>query len=216
MLILALITEVTGLPMMPETGAGLHTVMQAGFPFGHQLLAMKLRADLLSFFRWRRWRRSGRSLAGCLFADTVIHMNSAARLVCHGITFWWLVEVLSEEQQGAEQVAWAYLSAHHLACVVGATYLFPRRFRILFFRRLRGRRWWYWRTDVSWCRRINIHSLITSSLFEHVVLRSILVCHFRPPILEIRQGIHRCLQSNNFQCQACLPTHSVRSSSLAA
>jgi hypothetical protein len=26
-------------------------------------------------------------LAGGLFADTVIHVNSAARLVCHGITF---------------------------------------------------------------------------------------------------------------------------------
>jgi len=93
MLILALITEVIGPPMMSETGAGLHTVIQAGFPFGHQLLAMKLRADLLSFFRWRRrWRRGGRSLAGCLFADTVIHMNFAARLVSHGITFWWVVE----------------------------------------------------------------------------------------------------------------------------
>lgn len=36
------------------------------------------------FFRRRRWRRSGRSLASRLLADTVIHMNSAARLVCHG------------------------------------------------------------------------------------------------------------------------------------
>ena len=79
--------------MMPETGAGLHTIIQAGYPLGRRLFVMKLRADLLSFFRWRRrWRRGGRSLAGCLFADAVIHMNSAARLVCHGITFWWVVE----------------------------------------------------------------------------------------------------------------------------
>lgn len=69
-------------------------------------------------------------------------MNLAAGLVCHGITFWWEVEVLSEEQQGVEQVAWAYLSAHHLACVVGAIYLFPRTFRPLFFRRFRGSRRW--------------------------------------------------------------------------
>lgn len=128
---------------MYERGAGLHTIIQAGYPLGRQLPAMKLRADLLSFFRWRRrWRRGGRSLAGCLFADTVIHMNFAAGLVCHGITFWWEVEGLSEEQQGVEQVAWAYLSAHHLACVVGAIYLFPRTFRPLFFRRLRGSRRW--------------------------------------------------------------------------
>lgn len=92
MLILALITVVIGLDL-PETGAGLHTIIQAGYPLGRRLFVMKLRADLLSFFRWRRrWRRGGRSLAGCLFAYTVIHMNSAARLVCHGITFWWVVE----------------------------------------------------------------------------------------------------------------------------
>lgn len=74
--------------MMYERGAGLHTIIQAGYPLGRQFPATKLRADLLSFFRWRRrWRRGGRSLAGGLFADTVIHVNSAARLVCHGITF---------------------------------------------------------------------------------------------------------------------------------
>ena len=78
MLILALITEVIGLPIMSETGAGLHTIIQAGFLFGHQLLATKLRGDLLAFFRRRRWRRCGRSLASRLLADTVIHMNPAA------------------------------------------------------------------------------------------------------------------------------------------
>lgn len=78
--------------MIYERGAGLHTIIQAGYPLGLQLPAMKLRDDLLSFFRWRRrWRRGGRSLAGCLFADAVIHMNSAARLICHEITFWWVV-----------------------------------------------------------------------------------------------------------------------------
>ena len=93
MLPLALITEVIGRPMMSEIGTGLHRDFQAGYPLGRQLPAMKLRADLLSFFRWRwRWRRGGRSLASRLLADTVIHMNSAARLICHGITFWWVVE----------------------------------------------------------------------------------------------------------------------------
>lgn len=33
--------------MMPE--AGLHTVIQAGFPFGHQLLAMKLQTTFYRF-----------------------------------------------------------------------------------------------------------------------------------------------------------------------
>lgn len=62
-----------------ESGAGLHSIIQAGFSLGHQLFAAKLRGDLLLFFWWRRrWRRGSRSLAGCLFADAVIHMNSAA------------------------------------------------------------------------------------------------------------------------------------------
>lgn len=73
--------------MIYERGAGPHTIIQAGYPLELQLPAMKLRDNLLSFFRWRRWRRGGRSLAGCLSADAVINMNSAARLVCHEITF---------------------------------------------------------------------------------------------------------------------------------
>ncbi len=165
--------------MLSKRGAGLHTIIQAGYPLGRQLVAMKLRAGLLSFFRWRRrWRRGGRSLASRLLADTVIHMNSAARLVCHGITFWWVVEGPKAELPGAERMAWADLDVRHSACVVGAIYLFPRTFRLLFFRRFRGSRRWCWRTDVSWCRRINIQPLITSSLFKHVVPRFIFVIHF--------------------------------------